>query len=77
MQMNDIIYNRDEIKYIKEDIMLSFHSISVAIMFKNDNYDQNTVLAGFSTWHNRRFWLWFIEKVKWHYLEMKRLFIKK
>mgnify|MGYP003292955321 CR=1 FL=1 len=32
---------------IKEDIDLSFHSISVGVMLKNDNCDENTVLAGF------------------------------
>lgn len=34
-------------KRIKEDIDLSFHSISVGIMLKNNNCDENTVLAGF------------------------------
>ena len=34
-------------KRIKEDIALSFHSISVGVMLKNNNCDENTVLAGF------------------------------
>lgn len=34
-------------KRIKEDIDLSFHSISVGLMLKNNNCDENTVLAGF------------------------------
>lgn len=66
MQMYDIIYNKGEMMYtkeeraikfvikalegkkrIKKDIVLSFHSISVGIMLKNNNCDENTVLAGF------------------------------
>lgn len=34
-------------KRIKEDIDLSFHSISVGVMLKNNNCDENTVIAGF------------------------------
>ena len=66
MQIYDIIYNRGETMYtkeeqaikfvikalegkkrIKEDIDLSFHSISVGVMLKNNNCDENTVTAGF------------------------------